>query len=44
MLILHDLVCKHWAIIVLYLDGEVYFVNPGPGLSKDKRLRFKFLT
>ena len=24
MLILHDLVCKHWAIIVLYLAGEVY--------------------
>ena len=24
MLILHDLVCKHCAIIVLFLDGEVY--------------------
>ena len=24
MLILHDLVCKHWTIMVLYLDGEVY--------------------
>ena len=24
MLILHDLVCKHCAIIVLFLHGEVY--------------------
>ena len=27
MLILHDLVCKHWAIIVLFLDGEVYLAK-----------------